>query len=114
MNDIQALLANTQKVLYKLNEIQEFENYEADKKCNIKNDEISRLIEALKAQYDFMYYAEETYELYKLVKDRTQQFWAEEFSFLGDVPAYVSNSQWIGGISIKPLFVGIYQSLLKH
>ena len=65
-------------------------------------------------QYDFLHQNEQTYNLYRQIKDRTQQFWIEEFSFLGDMAAFRSQASWIGGISIRPIFQGIYKYLMKY
>ena len=81
-----------------------FESYSDDPKLNIADDDIKNLISALTNQYGYLYYNEQTFELYKLIKDRTQQFWIEEFSFLGDLPAFRSKATWVGGISIRPMF----------
>jgi hypothetical protein len=65
---------------------------------------VRQLVEALFAQYDFLFENEQTFELYKRIKDRTQIFWIEEFSFLGEIPAFQGQSTWVGGISVKSIF----------
>jgi hypothetical protein len=91
-----------------------FDAYNSDPTMSLKQNDIKDLITALHNQYDFLYLSEKCFETYKLVKDRTQQFWIEEFSFLGDLPAFRSQKTWIGGVSIRPLFQGIYKYYLKH
>ena len=54
----------------------------------LKDNDIANLVDALMVQYDFLYANEDTFEIYKVVRDRTQNFWMEEFSFLGDMPAF--------------------------
>ena len=78
------------------------------------SESVTQLVDALSAQYELLNRSEEIFELYKVVKDITQIFWMEEFSFLGDLPIYQSQKTWIGGVSVKNIFQGIYSFLSKY
>lgn len=104
VGEVTILLDKAKIVLRKLTQIYNFEAFDADPRMGLKEHDIRTLIDILMAQYDFIHEAEENFNLFKLIKERTQHFWVEEFSFTGDIPAYRSYSSWIGGISIRPLF----------
>ena len=115
---VKELLENAKVLQQGLCQIYDFEHYRLDKEYGIGEtqsvDEIKQLVESLRAQYRYLYLNEETFEIYKKVKDRTQQFWIEEFSFLGDMPVFRGQSNWIGGVSIRPLYQGIHKYYCKY
>jgi hypothetical protein len=113
MDRVNELVLSAQALLGKITEIYNFPEYSADPKMGLKEDDIKKLIDATMHQFEYIHEYEELFELHKLIKDRTQQFWIEEFSFLGDMPAFVPQNGWVGGISIRPIFQGIHKYYLK-
>jgi len=55
-------------LLAKINQIYAFENYEADPKNNLKAKDVQGLIDALKAQCEFLHQSEECLELFREIK----------------------------------------------
>jgi hypothetical protein len=79
VNDFKEYLDKVRKLHAKIRQIYDFQAYDLDHTSSLKTRDIQELIDALKAQHDFIHESESLHMIYLQLKCRLERFCNREF-----------------------------------
>ncbi|TNV72481.1 hypothetical protein FGO68_gene66 [Halteria grandinella] len=79
INDFKEYLDKVRKLHLKIKQIYDFQGYDLDPGNNLKTRDLQELIDALKAQHDFIHETEQVHGMYLQMKARLDRFCNREF-----------------------------------